>query len=196
MGLQEARMPRGAAKRPDDCGAAVLQREQDLRRRLDDAAKLWLAHDGLWFQAVEARHGMEAAIACDRDAWERFSPLEARRIVQRLGLPAGGGLNALERALSERLYSLINRQSSERTPAGRLIFRMESCRVQDARRLKGLAPFPCRSVGIVEYTTFAAAIDPRIETHCIHCPPDAPGAPGVCAWEFRLRDEDDGCRAI
>jgi hypothetical protein len=186
--LQEARMPTGESKPP----AAGAPQTHALRRRLEDAAKLWLAHDGLWFQAVEERHGMEAAIACDRDAWERFSPLEAHRILERLGLPAGGGLDALERALPERLYGLINRQSSERPDPGRLIWRMESCRVQDARRRKGLAPFPCRSVGIVEYTTFAAAIDPRIETRCIHCPPDAPGAPGVCAWEFHLRDEGDG----
>jgi hypothetical protein len=179
VGLQEARMP-----------------IEDLRRRLDDAAKLWLAHDGLWFQTVEQRHGIEEAIACDRDVWERFSPLEARRIMQRLGLPAGGGLDALERALAQRLYSLINRQSSERPDPGRLIFRMESCRVQDARRRTGRADFPCRSVGLVEYTTFAATIDPRIETCCIHCPPDAASAPGVCAWEFHLRDEDDGCHAI
>ena len=25
---------------------------------LDDFAKNWLAHDGLWFQAVEKRYGM------------------------------------------------------------------------------------------------------------------------------------------
>jgi len=52
-----------------------------LREALASAAKLWLAHDGLWFQAVEKRHGMDAAMDADRDAWHRFSPIEARRII-------------------------------------------------------------------------------------------------------------------
>jgi hypothetical protein len=154
--------------------------------RLVDAAKLWLAHDGLWFQAMERRYGLEAAIDCDREAWSHFSPLEARRIMGRLGLALGGGLDALERALGERLYSLLNRQSCERAAPGRLVFRMDTCRVQDARRRKGLADFPCRSVGIVEYTAFAETIDPRIRTRCLQCPPDPPQPGGVCAWEFTL----------
>ena len=34
---------------------------------LQDMAKRWLAHDGLWFQAVERAHGMDEAIrACGR----------------------------------------------------------------------------------------------------------------------------------
>ena len=35
---------------------------------LEDAAKNWLAHDGLWFQAVEKAHGMEMALELDRQA--------------------------------------------------------------------------------------------------------------------------------
>ena len=33
-----------------------------------DSAKNWLAHDGLWFQAIEATHGMDAAMDADREA--------------------------------------------------------------------------------------------------------------------------------
>ncbi|MFH1143730.1 MAG: DUF6125 family protein [Candidatus Eisenbacteria bacterium] len=159
---------------------------EQLRGFLAAAAKLWLAHDGLWFQAVEKRWGLEEAIACDRDAWERFSPLEARRIGELIGLAPGGGLQALEQALAHRLYSHLNRQRCEWPAPDRLVLRMETCRVQDARRRKGLADFPCRSVGLVEYETFARAIDARIRTRCISCPPDPRAAEHVCAWEFTL----------
>ena len=71
----------------------------------------------------------------------------------------------------------------------RLRFTMDRCRVQDARRRKGLPDFPCRPVGIVEFTTFARTIDPRIVTTCLHCPPD-PSAGTACAWEFALGDDD------
>ena len=34
-----------------------------------DDAKNWLAHDGLWFQAVEKRYGIDVAIDADIEAW-------------------------------------------------------------------------------------------------------------------------------
>lgn len=163
-----------------------------LRAFLREAAKLWLAHDGLWFQAVEREHGMEAAIECDRQAWHHFSPIEAKRILRQLGRDPGGGLDLLERALFHRLYSHLNEQAVERPEPGRLIFRMKSCRVQSARERKHLPDFPCKSVGIVEYQRFAAAIDSRIRTRCISCPPDPRGEAHVCAWEFTLAPDHEG----
>jgi hypothetical protein len=67
---------------------------------------------------------------------------------------------------------------------------MDVCRVQETRRRKGLADFPCKSVGIVEFETFARTVDPRLSTTCVHCPPDAPEGK-YCAWEFCI-DEDRG----
>jgi hypothetical protein len=95
----------------------------------------------------------------------------------------------LERALGYRLYSHLNEQETEWPEAGRLIFRMKTCRVQSARERRGLPDFPCRSVGIVEYSRFAETIDPRIVTRCINCPPDPRSAEAVCAWEFTLKEE-------
>jgi hypothetical protein len=150
-------------------------------------SKNWLAHDGLWFQAVEKEHGMEEAMKLDTEAWRRFSPIEARRIKSFLGLPDNGGLEALEKALDYRLYAVLNRQRSERV-RDRLLFFMEDCRVQSARKRKGLPDFPCKQVGLVEYSTFASAIDPRIQTRCIACPPDAHPKGYYCGWEFRLKE--------
>ena len=151
-------------------------------------AKNWLAHDGLWFQAVERAYGLERAIDLDAEAWSRFSPIEAKRIKQFLGLESDGGLDALRTALNYRLYSVLNEQHSEIVD-GKLRFYMKDCRVQSARNRKGLDDFPCKSVGIVEYSTFAAAIDPRIETRCIACPPDEHPAEYHCAWEFSIQEK-------
>jgi Family of unknown function (DUF6125) len=149
-------------------------------------AKNWLAHDGLWFQAVEKAHGLDEAIALDAEAWRRFSPLEAKRIKALLGLPDNGGLEALQTALDYRLYAVLNRQASELAD-GVLRFTMNDCRVQSARKRKGLPDFPCKAVGLVEYATFAETIDPRIETRCVACPPDDHPDEFFCRWEFRLR---------
>lgn len=63
----------------------------DLIRIIVDDAKNWLAHDGLWFQAAEGRFGIDVVIEADIEAWRYFTVIEAKRIMQRLGLPPGGG---------------------------------------------------------------------------------------------------------
>lgn len=155
---------------------------------VEDLAKRWLAHDGLWFQAVENDHGMDLAIKADTDAWARFSPLEAKRIMKFFNIPANGGIPALKEALGLRLYAFINKQEIIDVDENRIIFRMNNCRVQAARNRKNLPDFPCKSVGIVEYTTFAQAIDPRIKTRCIACPPDEHPPEYHCAWEFWIEE--------
>ncbi len=159
---------------------------EELEGMLHDAALNWLAHDGLWFLAVEDRFGMEAAIELDGRAWEQFTVIEAKRIMKRHGIAPGGGIPALARALGKRLYALINRQEIVEQTESRLVFRMNDCRVQSTRRRKGLPDFPCKPVGIIEYREFAKTIDPRIETRCLSCPPDPHPEGWFCAWEFSL----------
>ncbi|MBN2800065.1 MAG: hypothetical protein JXX28_13050 [Deltaproteobacteria bacterium] len=154
---------------------------------LSDFAKNWLAHDGLWFQAVERHHGLEHAMQLDAEAWARFSPIEARRIRALLQLSAAPGLEGLEEAMNFRLYARLNEQSAVRD-GDRLVFTMHRCRVQEARRRRGLPPFPCKEVGVVEYTEFAKAIDPRIQAAPLHCPPDDPVEGVACQWAFTLAE--------
>jgi len=166
-----------------------LSREE-LLELLADAAKNWLAHDGLWFLAVEEEYGLEAALELDRRAWEQFTVIEARRIMRRLGLEPGGrnGIPALVEALGFRLYAHINEQEVSEVGPERCVFKMRSCRVQEARRRKGLPDFPCKPVGEVEYAGFARTIDPRIKTRCLVCPPDEHPDDLWCAWEFVLEE--------
>lgn len=162
-----------------------MSREQ-LELLLVDFSKRWLAHDGLWFQQVEQTYGMDEAIRLDAAAWERFTVLEAQRIMAFLDIKPGGGLDALESALQYRLYSLLNTQEISRPDENTLIFRMADCRVQSARKRKQMPEFPCKPVGLVEYAGFASAIDARIKTKCIYCPPDDHPDDCYCAWEFTL----------
>ncbi len=175
------------ASGPFDAEAQLraLPREELVRIILDDA-KNWLAHDGLWFQAVESASGMEAAIAADTAAWERFTVVEARRIMERLGMQPGGGIPALVEALRHRLYARLNVQEVTELSDRRAVFVMRDCRVQSARKRKGLPDFPCKSVGLVEYAGFARAVDPRIRTRCLACPPDPHGEDAWCSWEFTV----------
>jgi hypothetical protein len=183
-------MPR--AHTPDDAAAFLrsLEKEELVRIVMDDA-KNWLAHDGLWFQAVESAHGMPAAISADRSAWERFTEIEARRIMERLGRKPGGGLRALVECLQHRMYARLNTQEIAELTETRAVFVMRDCRVQAARRRKGLPDFPCKVVGLAEYAGFARTVDSRIETRCVCCPPDDHPEDRWCAWEFTIQGESE-----
>ncbi|NQT61874.1 MAG: hypothetical protein HQ556_02850 [Candidatus Marinimicrobia bacterium] len=165
---------------------AHLSREL-LMGMLDDFAKNWLAHDGLWFQAIESKHGMDTAIECDTEAWRRFTVIEAKRIMKRHNIGKGSGLDGLKKALDYRLYARLNKQRVIEETQDSFLFEMQECRVQVARSRHGLPDFPCKSVGIVEYTEFARTIDPRIITSCVSCPPDPHPDTYYCAWRFTLQ---------
>jgi hypothetical protein len=158
---------------------------------LEDAAKNWLAHDGLWFLAAEEKLGIETAIELDRRAWEQFTVIEAQRIMRRLGIKPGGGIPALKKALQYRLYAHINVQEILDVDERTIVFQMNQCRVQTTRQRKGLPDFPCKPVGLVEYANFARTIDPRFRTRCIACPPDPHPKEYWCAWEFTLVEEEE-----
>lgn len=148
----------------------------------------WLANDGVWFQAVEFTRGMNDAKRCNDSAWAQFSPFEAWSVKKFLALPDKPGLDGLKKALNFRLYATINEQSIEDEGPESFVFRMNECRVQNARKRKGLDDYPCKSGGLVEYTTFADAIDDRIKTECIGCPPDPHPDEWFCAWRFTLKE--------
>jgi hypothetical protein len=162
---------------------------------LEDAAKNWLSHDGLWFLTAEDTFDIETAIELDRRAWEQFTVVEAKRIMRRLELEPGGGIPALKEALQRRLYAYINVQEILDVDERTIIFRMNECRVQTARQRKGLPDFPCKSVGLAEYTNFACTIDPRFHTRCIACPPEDHPDEYWCAWEFTLLDAEQETNA-
>ncbi len=164
--------------------------QEDLSQALTDAAKNWVAMDGLWFQAVEQVYGMDAALAIDRGVWEQFAVIEARRIKERLALPEKGGLNALEIAFKNRLVSLLNELEILRPDEKTLLITLKTCRVQAARKRKGMPEFPCRSIGLVEFPVFARTIDARIITECLSCPPETLPRTPYCSWKFTLEGAD------
>lgn len=153
---------------------------------MDSVAANWLANDGVWFQAVEFSSGMNDAKRCNDSCWAQFSTFEARSIRTFLNLPEKSGLEGLKRALNFRIYARINTQSCVDEGPDSFVYQMNECRVQSARKRKGLDDYPCKSGGLVEYTYFTRAIDPRIHTECIACPPDEHPEEYYCAWRFKI----------
>jgi hypothetical protein len=159
------------------------------KEELRDAAKNWIAMDGLWFQAVEQHYGMDAAVALDQNVWKQYAVIEARRIKERLNLPERGGLEALAIAFNNRLLTHVNETEILLPDNKTLVVTTKTCRVQAARERKGMPLFPCRSVGLVEFPVFARTIDPRVSTECLSCPPEIKEGTPYCSWKFTIEPE-------
>lgn len=165
----------------------MLNMEESKREQLlKGLAVNWLANDGIWFQTIEFSRGMNDAKRCNDSCWAQFSPLEAVSIKKLLGLGEQPGLDGLKKALQYRLYAFINEQSFTDETENSFVFRMNKCRVQEARKRKGLDDYPCKSGGLVEYISFAETIDSRIKTEVIACPPDPHPESYYCAWRFSI----------
>lgn len=165
----------------------ALNRDE-LIRLIEIYSKNWLAMDGVWFQSVERKYGMDEAMYHDAEAWKIFTVVEARRIKQFLRLPDRAGLEGLAEALSLRFYANIN-QDEIAIRDNALTYRTLECRVQSARSRKQMAFHPCKAVGLIEYSEFARVIDDRIVCSCLSCYPDVTDDSCCCAWRFVLRDE-------
>lgn len=171
----------------NDLPAPLLEMpEEQLVKLRENTAVNWLANDGVWFQSVEFSENMTEAKKCNDNCWGDFSPFEAWSVKRYLGLTEQPGLEGLKKALLFRLYAFINFQSFSEETENSFVFQMNDCRVQSARKRKGLDDYPCKSGGMIEYTTFASAIDNRIKTECICCPPDPHGEDYFCAWRFYI----------
>ena len=167
-----------------------LDREQCLDL-LEIYAKNWLAMDGVWFQSIESKEGMDSAMYHDGEAWRRFTVIEAKRIKAFLHLPEQPGLEGLAKALPYRFYGCLNEFDISFKDRNTLIFKNIACRVQTARRRKGMELHPCRPVGLIEHEGFARTIDPRIRCRCLSCYPEITDPEVCCSWEFSIPEDQN-----
>lgn len=163
-----------------------LPREK-LIELIGDFSKNWLAMDGVWFQSVEKKHGMDEAMEHDINAWIRFTVVEANRIKKFLDLSEQAGIDGLARALRFRMYSPLNKDEIQ-IDGNVLTYKVVSCRVQIARERKNMEFHPCKPVGEVEYAGFAKTIDDRFETECVSCYPEITDDSCACIWRFTLNE--------
>ncbi|MBQ3049356.1 MAG: hypothetical protein IJC94_05315 [Oscillospiraceae bacterium] len=161
--------------------------KEELIKLIEIYSKNWLAMDGVWFQSVEQKLGMDEAMFHDAEAWRRFTVIEAKKIKEFLKLEEHPGLDGLAKALSLRFYANINKDKIE-IDGNTLTYTSVDCRVQRARERKGMPFHPCKSVGIIEYSGFAKTIDDRITCECVSCYPDITDSSCCCKWKFTLND--------
>jgi hypothetical protein len=160
---------------------------EELISLIEIYSKHCLAMDGVWFQSIEKKLGMDEAMEHDVNIWRAFSRIEAQRIKEFLKLPDNSGIEGLKQALSLRFYANVNEDEMIIPNENELIYRMLDCRVQNARKRKGMEFHPCKPVGVVEYSVFAKEIDSRFECEALSCYPDITDDTCNCSWKFTLK---------
>ena len=111
----------------------------------------------------------------DVEIWKKFTVVEALKLKNFLHLPEHAGLEGLAKALSLRFYANIN-DDEIRIEGNTLFYRMVDCRVQTARKRKGME--------------FARTIDDRITCECVSCFPDIADETCCCSWKFTLVEQE------
>ena len=167
-----------------------LSKEQ-LKELVHVYARNFLAIDGVWFQSVEQKYGMDEAMYHDCEAWKRYSVSEARRLKKFLHLDEHPGLEGLRQAFELRFSAFVNPAIEYELREHELIFRVVDCQVQSTRKRKGMPMHPCLQIGKIEYPYFARTIDDRIECEAISCHPQITDPSCACIWRFFIRPEEE-----
>ena len=145
---------------------------------------LWAA-DGLYFLNIEKRYGTEIATQIDADVWAVMGKIEARKLKEFLGITKAD-LPSMMQALQFSTWALDLEEKEIIIQENCASIRNTCCRVQNARKRKGLKEFGCKPVRIKFLQAFAKEFNPDIVVKCIICPPDKHPDTLWCQWEFTL----------
>jgi len=141
--------------------------------------------DGLYFLGIEEEYGTEVATEIDRKVWEVMGKIEARRLKELFEI-TGTDIPALMQAFCLAGWSLDLEEKEIIVEKDRAIIRNIGCRVQNARRKKGLSEFGCKPVRFGFLKSFAKEFNEDIIVTCTMCPPDTHPDDLWCEWEFTL----------
>lgn len=166
-----------------------------LRKVIQMFSKSWLSVDGLWFTLVEDKFGLATALELDLKMWQRFAFTMAERIKRDLGI-YGGGVKGVLRALRFAVFDPAMPFEYSLEGPDQAYMWVRVCRPQEGRIKAGRGEFPCKSVGLACYKTFAKAIDPSVEVEPIFCPPDEHPPDIWCKWKFTTLRREEGAKGV
>lgn len=76
------------------------------------------------------------AVDADIEAWRHFTVIDAKRIMERLGMKPGGGIPALVECLKHRFYARLNLQEGTEITETRIVSR-------HLKQITGTCRVPC-----------------------------------------------------
>jgi hypothetical protein len=147
-------------------------------------ANNWWNLQNNWMLNITQRYGSETAAEFDALVFGRQAEVQAWRLKKLFNL--GDDIQSMIKAVN--LSTLLSNVEFEYVEVGEKHCRIRviSCSMQLARRDLGLPELPCKIAGMAANSRFALAINPKIKTTCIVCPPDKHPENLWCEWQFDL----------
>jgi hypothetical protein len=144
----------------------------------------WMTLDGLWFNGVEEKYGLDAALELDVRMWQIGSTIEATRIKNVLGLEEGG-LDTIIKTINFMTWAPSF--GYEYTISGnKAIWTCKHCPPQEQRVAMGKGEFACQPTFDACFNNVVKVIDPKVRVECTFCPPGPHPDDAWCQWEFIL----------
>ncbi|MCS7130924.1 MAG: DUF6125 family protein [Archaeoglobaceae archaeon] len=143
--------------------------------------------DGLYFLGIEEKFGTAPATEIDANCWISLAKIEAKELKKIFGLDKVESIKDLLELLSNTSWALYQTKKEIEISENSGIFRVVSCKIQEARLKKGLQIFPCKRVRFGYLKSFAEELNENFEVICKTCPPDKKPENCWCEWEFRKK---------
>ncbi len=147
--------------------------------------KNWMTVDGLWFQGVEEKYGLDAAVELDLRMWHREAIIEARRIKEALNI-VENDMFAILKVIDNMSWAQVYTFELEEVAPDRAIIYYPHCPPQEARARQGRGEFPCRPTGVPVFESTAKLINPTAKVECIFCPPGPHPPDCWCKWQLTI----------
>lgn len=147
-------------------------------------ASNWWNLQNNWMLNITQRYGSETAAEFDALIFGRQAEVQAWRLRKLFSL--GDDIQSFIKAIN--VSTLLANVEFEYVEVDdkHCRIRVTSCSMQLARRKLGLPELPCKIAGIAANGRFASAMNPKIKTTCIICPPDEHPDDLWCEWQFDL----------
>ena len=162
-----------------------MDREKLLRLFQMQIKNIWRV-DGLYFQGIEKRFGVDAATEIDKETWRILAKIEARDLKKLYDVDRVKEIKMFMEMLLNTSWALYQTKKKVEINGDTGVFKVVSCRVQEARLKKGLGVFPCKPVRLGYLEEFAREMNPDIKVEVISCPPDEKDPEYWCGWKFIL----------
>jgi hypothetical protein len=147
--------------------------------------------DGLWFLAVEAKYGFDAAFELNAEVWQKCSLIFGRRLLKNFNIKEDNPLETLIKLLFADPMMYVHRPEVVTLTDTRAVVRFIECPIQVARIRDGRGVYTGERACTIFHKTYAELVDPRIKVTCVACAPNPENPEYWCEWEYELTQDGE-----